>query len=794
MYKQFRPFPFFISCLFLGILFLSTISSPSHLEVEFSDDGLEIYSDEPVLESINLKSIVKIFNISTKVHLSRVSLQSETCQLTLSNKLDLSSFDFNKQLQIFLSGLKSIELNYEAPMYWRYFYIFLRMPVLQVVYIQYSSLTLEFNGSISLPCELSVLTKLINRPLKRKFLGHIKFFKSVRYQENTCAAMFYSAAIHALEFFGVVDSLIEQNKIGFQDLMDRDRPANLAHQIDKFELRELYRTRLTSKIFTKQMMNTELPMKRIAVEGIVTEAEPSLFRHVRAINYSLNILNLREFVQRNLKWAEGIRTENASITIILSQTHNAQHSGLPSKLELINIYDFRDEDFCLFKHYPVENEAIRFLIKNEKQMEITCTAAFLIQNSFKSLANDSEYWNLIEALKKINFTQLVQECNFEQFKQNCNSTLLQPIEQFWSIFDLLFPIELVKFIFAVVLHPIACLIGVALNLLSAWVIERMNKQEKKGKTQGQRKAADRQEKLFAYFSFNALFSAGFCLVSAPELLTRCVRFNGIYCSPFIATSWVRVYYLAGIVLVGNICKLVANMTQCSFTLYRYLINTDDGKSKWRSKFLKARPRNVAAVFLVIAIILTVPQLFFNEGFTIKSVTSLLGFDMFLYDHHDLRYFESSLALVSIYVLNLLFNEVVSTCFNLVADLKLLSFVRSVARNQKHLGSVESKEKEEVEKRLSKMIIFNGILSILFKTPEMVASLVKTSEFLSNIHQDKEVQVSWCMFAYSYFDSICLNLLSIGQALALFSFSVNFVLFLFFNSMFRRHLKKLFRLQ
>nr|QVK45982.1 G protein-coupled receptor [Proales similis] len=748
----------------------------------FENIYFRAYCDQVPLEKLNMKWFTLNNNATSLFFIKTLSVQSQTKSLSLSSELQLNSFYFNEKFELYLTGFKSIELDFELHYIWDS-YNFGDLWLLY--YFQYSNFRIEYRNRKNLPCELSILRNLTENALAPKLRGDFHLFTGVKYEENTCSVILSRADLDYLKINGLVESLIERNILGFDNLTEEGKEIELDHRIHGFQLRNVYRVRLSTRLFSFQVFNTKSLVKSVLIDGIVSEVEPELFRFVRANEYSLNIINLRDFLVNNPKWIKNMSINKREPKIYIKQEHNGNNGndiGLASALEKSNKYEFDDEDFCAFRYYPVKNQRIQLIVTGLNISRTTCPLQFLLRK-------ECEVGSPIDAENKsicCNTTEMLERCDIQDITQTSSR-----VDKFTSIYDHIFSLELAKFIFAILLHPVACLLGFLFNCLSAWVIKQMNKDGGRGKHQGQKNAADRQEKLFGYFFFNALFSAGFCLVSVPELLTRCVRFNGIYCSPFIATDWVRVYYLAGIVLVGNVCKLGANLTQCSFTLYRFFINTDDGKSKWRSKFLKARPRNVASVFLIIAIVITLPQMFFNEGYTIKSVTGMKGFDMFLYDHHNQKYFESSPALIAIYVLNLVFNEVLSTCFNLVVDLKLLSFVRAVARNQKSLASAhKNKEKEEVEKRLSKMIIFNGILSILFKTPQMVVSLIKTSEFLINLLQQGNIQMSWCMFAYAYFDSICLNSLSIAQSFSSIYFLVNFFLFYFLNMPFQMQVKKL----
>nr|QVK45983.1 G protein-coupled receptor [Proales similis] len=742
---------------------------------------LRAYCNEVALQDINMKLFNINYNVTDDLFIKTLSIQSESKSLSISSELRLNSFTFKEKFELYLMGFESIQLDFNLQFIyektasgWKYLWL--------LYYFQYSNFRIEYRNRKNLPCELSILRNLTENALAPKLRGDFHLFTGVKYEENTCSVILSRADLDYLKINGLVESLIERNILGFDNLTDGGKLPPLRHRITNLQLRNVYRVRLSTRIFSLQVMSTIYLMQSVLIDGVVSEVEPGLLRFAYAYEYSLNIINLREFLVNNPRWIVNINLRKLNCTVYLKQRSDDNDDGLPSAIERFIKYKFDDEDFCAFRYYPVKNQRIQFIVTGLNISRTTCPLQFLLRK-------ECEVGSSIDAANKsfcCNTTEMLERCDIQNVTQTSSR-----VDKFTSIYDHIFRIELAKFIFAILLHPIACLLGFLFNCLSAWVIKQMNKDGGRGKHQGQKNAADRQEKLFGYFFFNALFSAGFCLVSVPELLTRCVRFNGIYCSPFIATDWVRVYYLAGIVLVGNVCKLGANLTQCSFTLYRFFINTDDGKSKWRSKFLKARPRNVASVFLVIAIVITLPQMFFNEGYTIKSITGMKGFDMFLYDHHDSRNFESSPALIAIYVLNLVFNELLSTCFNLVVDLKLLSFVRAVARDQKSLASAhKNKEKEEVEKRLSKMIIFNGILSIVFKTPQMVISLVKTSEFISKLFKDDLLTNSWCMFAYAYFDSICLNLLSIVQSLASFAFSLNFFLFYFLNSPFNSQAKKM----
>nr|QVK45986.1 G protein-coupled receptor [Proales similis] len=740
-----------------------------------------------------------------RVEVRYLYLHDESMRLSLSNQLDLTSFTFGRRFQLRLLGFNSIQANYtvQSLLHYPSYYGF-ASGVLVSTWLEYFDLRLEQGNQALSGCELSTLSEA--GALQPKFIDSVYFHKSVRYHQQTCSVLFLTSRVTRYHLDGLIDSFLLRNVISFVDLMDRNRTATtgLKHRFAHFELGLVYNAPLSSRIFTAQLFNSTWPIDEIVIDGVLGRVEQALFRFVRCSRYVLKVRNMRQFLHNNLKWPVSISMDDSSVQLLLSQDSPGQDdAGYVMGLVSFSLYNYDQSDFCLFRHYPVNSSVFVFIIQ-KKAPNLTCPLGYLLQQAIMNRSRaehvpgvrESGLWQELKDLDAIaGAEKLLAECDFDLKLSLCDqvASWSGELESQFNIYELVLSVESLKLVFAICLHPISCILGLVVNTLSAVTIKRTTSGRQANQTS---QSSDKQKKLFEYFFYNAVCSGAFCALNAPLLLAECIQYSGgRYCSPLIASFAMRLYFLVGVVFLGNICKLGANLTQCSFTLYRMLINTngDRAAKKWSSRLLRAKPIYVLLAIGLFSVLLSVSQLFYNDRISIKTLENLPGFDMFIYDLNSDWYSETNKLLIALNVLNLLLNDVFSTLFNLVFDLKLLRFVQAAAKKQAQLSSSGSKEKEDVEKRLTKMIIVNGIFSLGLKTPQMLMSSVKTAEFAINTwyKYEKTKRSSWCMFAKSFFDSLCANLITVTDTVAVWALLINFFLFLNFNAAFRSQLVYLF---
>nr|QVK45987.1 G protein-coupled receptor [Proales similis] len=721
-----------------------------------------------------------------------IKLEDQDMQLSLSNDLVLSGFYFNCDYIISLIGFRSIQIDYWTENLLCYESQTDYNPVYRPRFeFSFTDLKFEFGDREEKRCDLAQLSDL-GVQVGGMFLTSVVFEHEVGYFENTCSVLFYQSRMVYIQLKGMTNSLIQRNILSFAPLTFNQTLVDLEHQISEIYLSKIYRANISSEILTKQILSTKAVLYVLEVEGILGRVQPYFFRHGRFKEVKLIVRNMKEFLLTNTKLTQGLDQYKQPISIILDQTRllNGEGSGNALAFSKFDSYDFEEEDLCAFKDYPAEKRSIRFLVfgcRDKSQCQgrtLTCPILFLMQNALQNLTQSEKAalanaQKIIRQISSPNFSvpESLSSCELPKRFSRC-SLKNQSIEFSRSpdFYDLILTVELFKFVFGIVLHPVFCFLGLVLNLLSVYAIKRIIRDVGKEGKRLPGQLSHLRKYLWKYLMYNAVFSALFCLVNMPKLLTDCVRFHSVYCSWLIANDHMRLFYMVGIAYGGSFLQLCANFTQFLFTLYRYLMNA---ASKRGDRLLKWRPQIVTLVFTVISLGLSVPQLFYNSRVSLKTFKSVKGFDSFLNSNRSSFIIETNLLILIFYCLNVLLNDAAFILTNLLIDLRLVSFIQSSRKPNVAMTTNSTSQKQMIEQRLTRMIILNGISTVLLKSPLIVVSFVKIFDLFNKSAE------SLCVFSSAYFDSICINLLAVFETLSISCFSLNFLLFFILNLEFRR---------
>nr|QVK45937.1 G protein-coupled receptor [Proales similis] len=365
-----------------------------------------------------------------------------------------------------------------------------------------------------------------------------------------------------------------------------------------------------------------------------------------------------------------------------------------------------------------------------------------------------------KALKCPNEELLKRQCLFENMAQSCSIETLEPLN-YRTIYDTILDLEFFKYLADVWLVPFTSLMGVIANYLVIRTFRRI----KRSPEYRRNKLTDKSRYMWEYTYYNSWFILFHSLILACTPLATCIEVYGIYCSPFITTDLFRPYYLFVEKFMGNTLRLASNMSSTLFVLFRFGLNTDK-----LARFRQVKPKIAVACFIILSVSISVITLFVNEKFS-AQILSADAFFYFLYV--DFFVLKSGLALEIAYFLNAFLVTTFFTWLNMFIDLRLLSLLRS---------QNTERPKEGAEKRITKMIILNGLFSFLFRLPEMISAALLLLFTLNN--QFMPV----CIIPGSHFHSLCPMLFSISHLLLTISYLENLVLLYYFNDKFRKNFR------
>ena len=194
---------------------------------------------------------------------------------------------------------------------------------------------------------------------KTSFFGSITDLRlglNVVYSKKTCPYVFTNSYLTLLSINKIVNSFIYKNQLEFIDL-NQSSNFSLNNKVLRYLNIELTYENLTSKIVNPHVFKY---VKFITVLGILYDVENQLFSNFKKLKLlQLIANNLRQLLQNNNKWLMNLNTNvnvdmsnskyvafNLPLMLIIQFV---QKGKIESMLD--SVYEFPDEDFCLFQHF-----------------------------------------------------------------------------------------------------------------------------------------------------------------------------------------------------------------------------------------------------------------------------------------------------------------------------------------------------------------------------------------------------------------------------------------------------------
>nr|QVK45955.1 G protein-coupled receptor [Proales similis] len=631
------------------------------------------------------------------------------------------------------------------------------------LYVQYSHLRLLETDLDRVNCSIDLNVTIFDN----KIPVHLLVDYGVKYDADICEQMFNKANIERIELRDVVDSLIKRNLFGIKHT---NAVQDLYSHVGILDLSG-YGLKLDRRTFSVRVFSKTTKMR---VEGTLEQVDPRILISSNLEEIKIFAWHMKKFLHNNLDWLDfaNERSSNNTLKIILnganlrpsSETLDYIYHRVTTQYDKLYQLDpdyadlFKDNtSFCLFYRLKQKNLNVRLngLIFEERgQRHCDCTVWWVIDN-FINTGQDVVYYGYPADCDRL-WDNFEKQCDIPAMAARCE---LQPIQQISEPngYTFVWKIKFTEFVLNTVMASAINCFAVLLNAFVVFVFRRMWASEEFRK----KKLTDKNQPLWDYVYFNTLFVLLQTLIFALEPLTACIEYDGIYCSPFILTRFAQALYLFVQSYLGNVFKLMANITNTLFVFYRFGINSDR-----LAKFRKARPARMIAIFLVPVLVISVITVIVNDRFDF----GFLKEDVFDYLFREqFKYRLSDPILKVTYLVNILMGNLVFTVINLSVDLRLLCFLRSFQ---------QSNRKEEAEKKVTKMIVLNGLFSFLFRIPEMAVSILYLA-FTFN-----PLLFPACSFKAESTHSVCPSFSKISRLFFSFSFFENFILLFLYNPEFK----------
>ena len=543
----------------------------------------------------------------------------------------------------------------------------------------------------------------------------------------------------------------------------------------------VFKQLLTLKTYTKvKQIHPDLFiwLNRVYFIGFKNEFMRSLM-HNSGIEW---IRNINKYINCSLENSNEVRYYISGIKYIFLECFNN-----PISPPLIDV--FPEEDFCLYKDFPV-NQLVLIIERCKSKAQsgilnkkISCTYLW-ITRSYEYLIDelnrtvDYIYVDFMRNLLNSSDYKSISNCNFEKKLELCNKSNFVS-RHFITSFEISEAMKLTETVINILSH-ILSIFGIITNFLIILTISiKKNKEDFKG------------YKHYSYLRLNSIFSCLILLIHLISWLNQCIYPYQVFCPIIRKTVFMQYFKIIVEEVLMTALKFMNSFTYIGFAFCRIsLIGKDHNKLV---KFMS--DLNLIVYIVVTSIIsigLSIIKFFeydINPGHPFESYP-------ITYDDNNLTQFGNKDP--TLYILNLisdLFNFFIFSIVNLVIDIGMIVKLRQTLNEKleksKEYATKAQQEKSRLENETAlnktrSMVIWNISLNIFLKLPATSFSIIHLYFIVFRSNLDN-------FFKYpgfvNFFTRICIN----GYLCTVLSQFTNF-LYLFYISIqlfFYKHYDKKF---
>ena len=290
-----------------------------------------------------------------------------------------------------------------------------------------------------------------------------------------------------------------------------------------------------------------------------------------------------------------------------------------------------------------------------------------------------------------------------------------------------------------------------------------------------------------------------CLIYVTICLFKTIGicvYSNFYCSPLIETKFNIYYKVIFVLFIGESIVTAFNFSYISFSLSRY-IKLTSLKSGLLVKLNKFRKRYYFIISLITSVFINLFHLFeFNFNLAKKgdSFFEINSFESFFTDTNPSDEFIEHFSTFQFYLLNfffyikVIFSDLFYIIFNLIIDLKLLSFIKTQIAKRSNIVAQQienniSNKANSTKKRITTMIILNGLNCLILRFPSAFANFY--GFIFRYDKKDKIFKPNISGYIVCRGFKICPSLQEILYFLYLLSLILQFLIFLKFDKIFHK---------
>jgi len=593
----------------------------------------------------------------------------------------------------------------------------------------------------------------------QKNIRTVKFDKGVKYFNQTPTIIFKDSRISGLTFYDMVNTTIKKNYLRFE------KTSNVEHLNSKIKYLELslFKVKLDNRLLDEDVFEK---VQRMSISNQIEFIEVETFKSFKYLKeLAFFIYSVPNFFQNTgTAWMRNLNS--------LVKVDYKNISEITKEEQFLLIFDwhdeffiqkavFPDEDFCFFKNFPHENYVLLITFQCSK----TCTFLWLIQyyTFFKQGLIPSCYENILNNLS-CDFSAMLNLCTIQEDEPPANGQY--GVTDLYSLNDPNYKNKQYDFWISIVVIPLFSIYGIIVNILNIIVLSNKHLQKNKN------------NKMFDQMLVGSYVNVVICLIYLFGLSIKCIEPIGNYCMlELIINKKYRYFALTVYVYIGSVLKTCSKLVQIIIALDRFILSTDS-KNKLFLRISTLSVRKFLMFSLVFSLLVNVVKIFefkyqleyqLDEDFRFPQI-----FKYYFNFYFPFAYFN---------VINILINNCMFLAFELIIYFKMLHFVHRSVRNKikllKTRRSSNNSENIRAEKNIKRMIIISCIIIFFLHLPDLMIS-------------------TWLAFTYSGLDynhsaldifSFVLN--DISDFCYIISYTLNFFIYYFFNSLFQECFRHIF---
>jgi hypothetical protein len=567
----------------------------------------------------------------------------------------------------------------------------------------------------------------------------VLIFTKTTFQPKLCPFVFKNLACFEIRFDTIADSFLGKNLLQFAQV-NVSKKYDFGNKMLRVLTLSLYYVGLSEGMMHPLVFKR---MRELKIENVLTNIDTGVLDKFTSLrNLDLKLDNFRDFFHQGNRnaWLKDLNSHvihQDFFKLFLNKTNKNQLNILrvrfqyPKKrLSFNSMYEFPNEDACLFKDFPHE-QLVYAMIQPGKVLKCTCTLKWLEMYSHLyepaiNVTNDYEKNYVEEKYLLMNLKQSYMfcfndstECDFGKIFNICekHEILLPPVkfslDNDTNVYHFL---KWLQFILLVVLQPIFCFLGIITNLLSMVCI--CNKNKKK----------DFADPMYSHILINAFFNIAYCLIISFKLINTCLFLNGsIFCSSLYLTNAAQYFKIIVVIYLGNVMKFCCNLSYISFTFSRFIVCANLKEKTFFKIFYNIRMKSFFCVLLILSGACNLFNMFqYKLNWIWKPAFE------FPYEYRSEVFCEDSNAnecrLFNGFKITIhLLNDIVFFVLVVVIDICLLKYfnkeMENKLRTQKNMSDERKSEIQKSKKNVNRMVIVNGLIYAFSHLPEFVTTLL-----------------------------------------------------------------------